>query len=348
MQRAIELASLGAGYTSPNPMVGAVIVHDDKIIGEGYHKQYGQAHAEVNAINSVLTDYDNAADLLKESTLYVSLEPCAHFGKTPPCADLIIRHSIPWVVIASPDPFDQVDGKGTAKLRQAGIQVTENFLRREADFLNRRFLTRITQQRPYFILKWAQTANGYFAPDNGAQQWISGAQSRVLVHKWRAEESAVLIGKGTALADDPQLNTRYWKGPSPLRIVIDRNLSLPEDLHIFDGSQDCIVFNAVRTEVRGRIKYIWLENFDQYLPQMIAFQLYLMDVQSVIVEGGAQILDIFIRAGMWDEARVISARHNWVSGIPAPVLHGSISEEFSSGEDRVAVYFNTQNPAGRA
>ena len=191
MRRCLKLAQLGAGNVSPNPMVGAVVVYQNAIIGEGYHQQYGQAHAEVNAIDNVFSRFPKAASMLKESTIYVSLEPCAHFGKTPPCADLIIKHQIPSVVIGSPDPFEQVNGKGVQKLRDAGIKVITGVLEQECAFLNRRFFTRVTKQRPYLILKWAQTSNGFFAPEDGSQKWISSSSSKILTHQWRSEEDAI-------------------------------------------------------------------------------------------------------------------------------------------------------------
>jgi diaminohydroxyphosphoribosylaminopyrimidine deaminase/5-amino-6-(5-phosphoribosylamino)uracil reductase len=226
MQRCLELAALGMGRVSPNPMVGAVIVHEDSIIGEGYHQQYGQAHAEVNAINQVIEKHSNYADLLKNAAIYVSLEPCAHYGKTPPCADLIIKHQIPTVIVGCRDPFEQVDGKGIEKLRGAGIKVITGVLEEECKWLNRRFFTRVQKHRPYIILKWAQTADGFFAPDDNSQLWITGTESRKLVHQWRGEEDAVLVGKNTVAIDNPQLNVRYGKGRSPKRVVIDRRLEL--------------------------------------------------------------------------------------------------------------------------
>lgn len=340
MQRALELARLGAGSVSPNPMVGAVVVHQDRIIGEGYHQQYGQPHAEVNAINSVLFAHTDGEELLKESVIYVTLEPCAHYGKTPPCADLIIRYGIPAVVTGSPDPFEHVNGKGIEKLRKAGIEVQENVLREECDFLNRRFFTRIRDNRPYIILKWAETADQYFAPEDRSQRWISSADSRILTHRWRSEEDAVLVGKTTALADNPKLNVRDWFGRNPKRIVIDRNLELPQNLHLFDQSQETIVFNALKTETEGLVKYLWLEYFDHYLPQMIAYQLYLMDVQSLIVEGGAQILSLFINADLWDEARIFRAPQYWGGGLKAPGIKGLLHETVKVGADELRVMFN--------
>jgi len=342
MNRCFELAELGMGSVSPNPLVGSVVVHDGRIVGEGYHQQYGKAHAEVNAINDVIGRYpNNFEDILRQSTIYVNLEPCSHFGKTPPCSDLIIKHGIPDVVIGSPDPFDSVNGKGILKLRNAGIRVTENFCLKESNFINRRFFTRITKQRPYFILKWVQTADGFFAPADRSQRWITGPEAKVLTHKWRTEEDAILVGKTTALSDNPQLNVRQWHGRNPVRIVIDKNLELPPSSNLLDQSQPTIVFNAHKTEYNGQVKYLEIENFDHYLPQMIAYQLYILDVQSVIIEGGAATLDLFIEAGLWDEARIfISAKH-WGEGLKAPSLPMQNENVFTVGKDRLQILFNT-------
>lgn len=340
MQRCIQLAQLGQGLVSPNPMVGALLVHHGKIIGEGWHRQYGEAHAEPNAINEVLEKHHHAADLLKESTLYVTLEPCAHQGKTPPCADLIIKHQIPQVVVACGDPFDAVNGKGIERLRAAGIDIIEGVLQEEASFVNRRFFTRVRHSRPYVILKWAQTANGYFAPIDGSQQWISGSTAKTLSHKWRSEEDAILVGANTARIDNPQLNVRHWHGRNPKRVVIDKNLSLPDNLYLFDRSVDTLVFNAVKTDWQGEIKYIALENFDWYLPQQILYQLHLMDIQSLIIEGGVKTLRLFIEAGLWDEARVISAPHYWENGIKTPELHKIPKDIQAIDKDILTTYFN--------
>ncbi|WP_069660155.1 bifunctional diaminohydroxyphosphoribosylaminopyrimidine deaminase/5-amino-6-(5-phosphoribosylamino)uracil reductase RibD [Arcticibacter eurypsychrophilus] len=341
IKRCLELARLGKGNVSPNPMVGAVIVYNNKIIGEGYHQQYGKAHAEVNAINVVISKYpDSYQELMKESTMYVSLEPCSHFGKTPPCADLIIRHQIPRVVIGAPDPFDPVNGKGVQKLKDAGIEVIENFGLQECSFLNRRFFTRVTKQRPYIILKWAQTADSYFAPMDRSQKWISGFDAKILSHVWRTEEDAVLVGKTTALMDNPQLNVRLWNGRNPVRIVIDKNLELTDGLALFDQSQETIVFNAVKTEYKGKIKYLQIEEFDLYLVQMIAYQLYLMDIQSVIVEGGIHVINQFIEADLWDEARIFKSSQLWQEGIKAPSLTGSLEGTIQIGPDSLVCIFN--------
>ncbi|HEY1011016.1 bifunctional diaminohydroxyphosphoribosylaminopyrimidine deaminase/5-amino-6-(5-phosphoribosylamino)uracil reductase RibD [Daejeonella sp. JGW-45] len=340
MRRCLELACLGMGSVSPNPMVGAVIVCDDRIIGEGYHKAFGEAHAEVNALRSVLDTHANGHELLKRSTIYVSLEPCVHFGKTPPCTDLIINNNIPRVVVGCSDPYGQVNGKGIEKLRDAGVEVVIGVLEHECLLLNKRFDTRIKQQRPYIILKWARTRDGFFAPADLSQKWITARSAKQLVHKWRSEEDAVLVGSNTVRADNPRLNVREWSGKSPVRIVVDRNLELAKNLHIFDQSQDTIIFNALKTELDGRIKYLELEDFGNLLPQLICYQLYLMDVQSVIIEGGATILGLFISAGLWDEARVFTGTGEWTRGIKSPSLPGSPLETLNIGPDILTIWRN--------
>lgn len=340
MQRCLDLALLGAGNVNPNPMVGAVVVHNGNIIGEGYHQKYGGPHAEVNAVNDVFAKHWNAADLLKQSTIYVSLEPCAHYGKTPPCADLIIKHQIPQVVVGCRDPFDQVNGKGIEKLEAAGIKVLTGVLENECRFLNRRFFTRVKHQRPYIILKWAKTFDGFFAPDNNTQFWITGSQSKQLVHKWRSEEDAILVGKNTVAIDNPQLNIRLWHGKSPKRIVIDRRLELDRSLHVFDQSVETIIFNEVKTDFDGNIKYIALEDFDRFVPHYILFQLYLQDIQSVIIEGGAATLNSFIEAGLWDEARIFTGNVNLGNGIRSPLIKGELLQKETIGEDMLEILLN--------
>ena len=341
MRRCLELAQLGMGHVSPNPMVGAVIVLNGKIIGEGYHQKYGEAHAEVNAINQVITKFDNYAELLKQSTIYVSLEPCAHYGKTPPCADLIIKHQIPKVVVGCRDPFDQVNGKGIEKLRAGGVDIVLGVLEARCKWLNRRFFTRVQKHRPYIILKWAQTTDGLFAPADGSQFWITGKESRKMVHQWRSEEDAILVGTKTVAADNPQLNVRYGNGKSPKRVIIDRELKLDKSLSIFDQSIDTLIFNEVETKIDGRNKYIALEDFGRYVPQYILFQLYMQDIQSVIIEGGSHTLTSFIEAGLWDEARIFTGTSNLNSGIKAPQINGIIEEEILSGTDRLTVLVNS-------
>lgn len=340
LKRCIELALQGTGYVSPNPMVGSVIVYDNQIIGEGYHMKFGQAHAEVNAVNDVFAKHENAKELLRSSTIYVNLEPCSHFGKTPPCADLIISNEIPRVIVGCRDPFDQINGKGIEKLKNAGIEVIEDILTDECLKLNKRFFTRIQKQRPYIILKWAQTSDGYFAPNNGSQQWISSAASKILAHRWRTEEDAILVGKNTVLADNPRLNSREWPGKDPIRIVIDRRLDLNSDRHIFDQTQETIIFNEKKTDIDGKIKYLEVEDFDNYLPQLIAYQLYLMDVQSLIIEGGAETLNLFIKTGLWDEARVFTGPQIWNEGLKAPLITGEPYEELNIDTDILRIWHN--------
>lgn len=338
MHRCIELAILGMDKVSPNPMVGCVIVHNNTVIGEGYHQQIGQAHAEVNAINNVLENYGDAAtDLLKNATAYVTLEPCAHFGKTPPCADLLIKHQLKRVIIGNTDPFEGVNGKGMAKLKNAGIEVFAGVLKDECEFINRRFFTRIKEHRPYFILKWAQTANGFFAPINQSQQWISGPEAKALTHKWRSEEDAILAGKNTVLVDNPQLNTREVAGKNPIRIVIDKSLDIPLNYHIYNNTAKTIIFNEVKTDVVNNIHYVQMEDMHFYLVQKIAYQLYLMDIQAVIIEGGAHILQQFIAANLWDEARIFTSKTQWASGIEAPKISGKTLEEFFIGNDQLKI-----------
>ncbi|EHQ24732.1 riboflavin biosynthesis protein RibD [Mucilaginibacter paludis DSM 18603] len=333
MLRCLELAKLGLGSVSPNPMVGAVIVHQGRIIGEGYHQRYGEAHAEVNAVNNVINRFDDAAQLLSESVIYVSLEPCAHYGKTPPCADLIIKHQIPEVVVGCRDPFDQVNGKGIEKLQAAGVKVTVGVLEKECLDLNKRFFTRILKHRPYIILKWAQTEDCFFAPADQSQLWITGEESRKLVHQWRGEEDAILVGKNTAAIDNPQLNVRYGPGKSPKRIVIDRRLELSKELYLFDQTVETFVFNEVKTEFDGKVKYISLEDFNYYVPQYILYQLYLQDIQSVIIEGGATTLAHFIKDGLWDEARIFTGAITLKKGIQAPQIKGDVVSEDRVGND---------------
>jgi len=339
MKRCLELAVLGAGKTSPNPMVGAVIVHNGEIIGEGYTSPYGGPHAEVNAVRSVIDQVGEvkARELFSESTIYVSLEPCAHFGKTPPCADMIVDMGFKEAVIACLDPFAKVNGLGLKKLQDAGIRTEVGVMEDDAKWVNRRFFTKLKEFRPYVILKWAETADGYFAPVLG-QRWISNQASKQLVHKWRSEEDAILVGKRTAELDNPSLTVREWQGRNPKRILIDKNLELPESLSIFDEAAETIIFNAKKTDWQGNRKYIELENFDLYLPQQILYQLYLMDVQSIIVEGGRKTLDLFIQAGLWDEARVFVGAESWAEGIQAPKLIGDLKEEIQVGSDQLKIY----------
>jgi len=336
MHRCLELAQLAAGHTAPNPMVGAVLVHEGRIIGEGYHEVFGQAHAEVNCISSVRAE-DRA--LIPASTIYVSLEPCAHHGKTPPCADLIIASRIPRVVVGCRDPFPQVNGKGIEKLLAAGISVELGVLEKECVELNRRFFGFNTLHRPYIILKWAQSANGMIArkPDAGetdaGRLHISNEYTNRLVHRWRSEEAAILVGTNTALADDPSLTVRLWKGPNPIRLVIDKTLRLPLTLEIFDGQVKTIVFNTVREEERGNIHYYKLDPAGSGVRQIVE-ALHHLRILSVLVEGGAALLQSFIDEGLWDEARIITNQTLQVpEGLAAPVIGAAaliFNEQLSS------------------
>lgn len=320
MQRCLQLAAMGAGRVAPNPMVGAVLVYDGRIIGEGYHQQYGYAHAEVNCISSVA-----AADkaLISHSTMYVSLEPCAHFGKTPPCADLLIKNNIPQVVIGCRDSFEKVAGRGIEKLMAAGIAVTVGILEKECRELNRRFFTFHEKQRPYIILKWAQSSDGKIGKHGSSRFKISNRFSNRLVHQWRTEEAAILVGSKTALLDDPALTARLWPGNNPLRLVIDLELQLPEHLQLFDGSTKTMVFNYHKQEATGNLIYQQLTKGEDVLKQMVTV-LHTMHIQSLIVEGGATLLQSFIDGGLWDEARVITNTELIIGeGLPAPVLHNA-------------------------
>ncbi|GAA4213627.1 bifunctional diaminohydroxyphosphoribosylaminopyrimidine deaminase/5-amino-6-(5-phosphoribosylamino)uracil reductase RibD [Pedobacter jeongneungensis] len=344
IKRCLELAALGMGNVSPNPMVGCVIVLNDKIIGEGYHQEYGKAHAEPNAVKAVFDQFGEEAEaMLKQATAYVSLEPCAHFGKTPPCADLFVKHQIKRVVIGNRDPFSSVDGKGIEKLKNAGIEVISGVLDEECRYLNRRFFTRIQQQRPYIILKWAETANGYFATTDGHQKWISSALAKRLAHRWRTEEDAILIGKQTAIMDNPQLTAREWPGKNPVRLVIDKNLQVPISNHIFNIAAKTIIFNEIKTDVVGNVHYIQMEDMHFYFAQKVAFQLYLMDIQSVIIEGGANIINQFLSANLWDEARIFTSSNSWKDGIPSPTINGNLKEHIQVENDKLSIYINDIN-----
>ena len=341
MHRCLELAEKGSGYVAPNPLVGAILVHDEKIIGEGYHQQYGQPHAEVNCLNSV-NEEDKTR--IKESSLYVSLEPCAHFGKTPPCTDLIIAHQIPEVVIGCCDPFKEVDGKGIEKLKAAGINVVYGVLESECKQINKRFLTYHIQHRPYIILKWAETADRKIAANENERLHISNEQTNRLVHKWRSEEASILIGTNTALVDDPELTTRNWHGPSPVRLVIDMELKLPHSLKIFNDKQKTIVFNAIKHEENGKLNFYQVTK-DVNLVHQIVNALYQMKIQSVIVEGGARLLQSFIDEGLWDEARVIKNEKLLINkGLAAPELPVQASnKDLKILTDSVNTYFNEVN-----
>lgn len=342
MGRCLQLAENGKGTVAPNPMVGCVIVRDGNIIGEGWHHRFGEAHAEVNAINSV-----KDSSLIPGSTVYVSLEPCAHYGKTPPCSKLLAEHHVSEVVIGCRDTFSKVSGKGIEQIKAAGIKTRVGILEKEARNLNKRFFTFHEKKRPYIILKWAQTADAFMdklrADDSpkGLQNRISGELSKMLVHKWRSEEAGILAGTNTALNDNPQLNVRDWHGKQPIRMVTDRNLQLPKDLHLFDNSVKTMVFTELEKESDGRIGFVKVD-FNK-LPEEICRVLYDNEIQSLIVEGGRKLLDSFINAGLWDEARVFVSPKFWHDGLSAPVLLNGLETAFEKcGDDELFLFYNTR------
>lgn len=337
IRRCLELAANGIGRARPNPSVGAVVVHDYKIIGEGYTSPYGGNHAEVNAINSVKN-----ASLLRSSTLYVTLEPCAHFGKTPPCADLIIRHKIPRVVIGCVDTNELVAGKGIERLKNAGCDVVVGVLEKECLYHHRRFFTNQNKKRPFIILKWAETKDGFIAPLNKDEQkpvWITNNTSRQLVHKWRAEEHAILVGTNTVEADNPKLTIRNWSGENPVRVVIDKDLKLSKGLNVLDGSVPTIIITEREMDNSKNITFEKVD-FSKALPSQISEVLYRNKIQSVIIEGGAITLQSFIDSGLWDEANVFIGGILFSKGIKAPVLSGREVSENRIQQDVVKKYIN--------
>jgi diaminohydroxyphosphoribosylaminopyrimidine deaminase / 5-amino-6-(5-phosphoribosylamino)uracil reductase len=339
MKRCCELAALGLGHTAPNPVVGCVVVHQDRIIGEGYHREYGKAHAEVNAVNSV-----QDKSMLRDSTLFVSLEPCSHFGKTPPCADFILDHGIPRVVVGCVDTFREVSGRGISRLREAGVEVTVGLLEGECREVNRRFFTYHGNKRPYVLLKWAQSADGYISRQAGVplppeQRKISNNVSQMLVHRWRTEEQAILAGTRTALLDNPMLTARHWKGKNPLRCVIDKDGKLPSHLHLLDGSVPTLVFTALSRASSGNTEYVQLDMSRNMLPQLLTV-LYERSVQSVLVEGGSMLLKSFIDSGLWDEARVFTSPERFGSGTAAPAFTGTLLSTQPVAGDTLSIYRN--------
>ncbi len=336
MKRALELAVLGKGHVSPNPLVGCVVVHNNIIIGEGWHKKYGEAHAEVNAIESV-----QDKSLLKESIVFVNLEPCSHIGKTPPCTDLLINHQVKKVVIANLDTNPIVAGEGTKKLRTAGIEVITGILGKEGRELNKRFFTFIEKKRPYVVLKWAETSDGFIAHENYDSRWISNEYARQLAHKWRTEEDAVLVGTRTVFHDNPQLTVRDWTGRNPVRIVLDRFLRLSDKLHVFDRLQKTICYNVLKHEEHKNLSLIRL-NEDNFINQLLE-DLAKQKIQSVMVEGGATTLQLFMDAGLWDEARVFTSDKSFGKGIKAPKIDGNIILQESVFNDTLKTYHPIQN-----
>lgn len=339
MQRCLDLALLGLGNAAPNPMVGSVIVHNGKIIGEGYHQKCGGAHAEVNAVNSV-----KDKSLLKESTIYVNLEPCAHYGKTPPCANLIVEKQIPNVVVGCVDPFAKVSGKGIETLKNAGCNVDVGILEQEGKELNRRFFTFHEKKRPYIILKWAQTLDGFIDIDRKSNDaiepyWITNNLAKMLVHKWRTEESAFMVGANTALNDNPRLTVRDWSGRNPVRIIADRDLSLPISLHIFNNDAKTLIFNKVKDERIGNHEYIKI-NYDENMPEQLLDKLFQLEIQSIVIEGGRKILEQFINKNLWDESRIFTGNKYFSKGTKAPDFKANQVSEKLVGDCWLKVYRN--------
>lgn len=339
MARCLQLAKKGIRNVFPNPMVGCVIVHQQKIIGEGYHEQFGAAHAEVNAINSVKDKH-----LLTNSTLYVNLEPCAHFGKTPPCADLITKYNIPKVVIGCVDSFAAVAGKGITKLKTAGIEVMVGILEKESLALNKRFFTFHQKKRPYVLLKWAVTQDGFMDVERTnsntiKDNWITSPTSKKLVHKWRSEEAAIMIGTNTALNDNPQLTVRDWTRKNPIRIVLDMNLRLPTSLQIFNTEADTIVLNSIKDEEKGNILYLKI-NPENWLNDSLT-KLYERHINSILVEGGKQLLTSFINENLWDEARVFTGNKTFGTGLSAPEIKAAPNYTEKIADDWLNVYENS-------
>jgi len=319
ISRCIDIAKNGLGTTAPNPMVGCIIVHNQKIIGEGFTSPYGSSHAEVNAINSV-----KDKSLLKEATLYVTLEPCSHFGKTPPCSHFIIEHGIPNVVIGCIDDNEKVAGQGITKLKKASCNVTVGVLEKECKEHHKRFFTFHNKKRPYIILKWAETADGFIAPVHKKDKkpvWITNSYSRQLVHKWRAEEQAILVGTNTVIEDNPSLTTRDWKGKHSIRVVLDKNDNLSKDFNVFNDEAETIVIKETTAEA-------------------ICNKLFQANINSVIIEGGVKTLQLFIDANIWDEVRVFTGKSIFKEGVKAPLLSGSKISEERIIDDTLKIYAN--------
>ncbi len=349
MYRCLQLARLGQGKVAPNPMVGAVLVHAGRIIGEGWHQQWGGPHAEVGCVASVA---NSNRHLIADATMYVSLEPCAHWGKTPPCADLIVAQQIKKVVVGCRDPFPLVAGKGIEQLQAAGVEVIMGALEKECRELNSRFFMFHTGQRPYIILKWAQTADGKIGGNGGPRLRISNQFTNRLVHRWRSEEASILVGTNTALSDDPELSTRLWPGPHPVRLVVDLNGRLPASLKLFDGNIPTVVFNLNKHTIddpgnlrQGKGTFYYKVKKEAPLVRQVVDALFGLGIQSVMVEGGAQLLQSFINEGLWDEARIITNETLVAgSGVDAPVLqeqHFIKKEQLA--DDTLRYYRNQQH-----
>lgn len=330
------------GIAAPNPMVGCVIVHNGSIIGEGFTSQYGGPHAEVNAIKAVANK-----ELLKEAVLYVTLEPCAHHGKTPPCADLIIKYGIPKVVVGITDPNEQVSGRGIERLVAAGCEVIYPVLEKEVREHHKRFLTFQEKKRPYIILKWAESLDGYIAPtkekrsETAEPYWITNRFSRQKVHQWRSEEQAIMVGSATVIADNPKLTARLWKGKSPMRILIDKHLAVTPEHHILDDTLRTLVITQTKPTANGYTKTAYeVVDFTKNLASKICAALYTNQIQSVLIEGGAQTLQTFIDADLWDEARVFTGPNKFHGGLAAPVISGDLQKAMTIEEDVLKMIYH--------
>ena len=342
MLRCLQIANNGLGSTAPNPMVGCVIVVDQRIIGEGFTSAYGGPHAEVNAINSV-----SDKTLLKKATLYVTLEPCSHFGKTPPCADLIIKHSVKKVVIGLLDPHEKVAGQGIEKLKSAGIEVVTNVLEAECREHHKRFLTFQEKKRPYIILKWAQTSNGYIAPikelrsENAEPFWITDSYSKQLVHQWRSQEQGILVGAKTVIEDNPKLNVREWSGKNPLRLILDPKLRIDQAANVLDDTVRTIIFtdSGKGNKNRNNTTFVPID-YKADVAGQICRALHKENIISVLIEGGSKTLQTFIDSGLWDEARVFTGNTTFKDGLRAPQLSGRHLSKKQVGRDTLNIYRN--------
>ena len=340
ISRCIELAKNGLGTTYPNPLVGSVIVYDGKIIGEGWHKKSGEPHAEVNAVNSV-----KDKTLLKKATIYVSLEPCSHFGKTPPCCDLIIKNGIPNIVIGTVDPNIKVAGNGIKKLTDAGAAVTIGILEKECKKLNKRFFTFHEKKRPYIILKWAESQDGFIAPSKNIRHeqkpfWITNEFSRQLAHKWRSEEQAILVGTNTVIDDNPRLDVRDWSGNNPIRIVLDKNNRIQNDSHVFDNQIKTIILCQSITSINSENTIFERIDFDKNIAPQIIEVLYKHKIQSLIIEGGRQTLQTFIDENLWDEARIFVGNESLENGTKAPIVVMKNIEKHTIENDELIILSN--------
>lgn len=340
IERCLQIAKNGIGTTRPNPSVGAVVVLNDEIIGEGFTEPYGGSHAEVNAINAVKDKTQ-----LKQATIYVTLEPCSHFGKTPPCADLIAKHQIKNVVIGCVDSNSLVSGKGIERLKDAGCNVIVGVLEKECKKHHKRFFAVQNKKRPYIILKWAETKNGFIAPvtkEEVMPVWISNAYSQQLVHKWRSEEHAILVGTNTVIADNPKLNVRSWKGENPVRVVLDKSLRIPLHMNVFDGNvKTIVVVELKQKDQKSRENVIFEQiDFSKNIAEQVCAVLQKHQIQSIIIEGGLQTLQTFIDVDLWDEARVFVGENIFENGVEAPVISGSLLEEIKIKNDYLKIFTN--------